>query len=163
MKKITVILLIGITALFFTACGGGGGGGNNPAPPPQIQVNLIGTWNYSTHTQNSVCDGLLAQGVKIVDSLNGDTSIMGNTHTQGTTFELDGNQNCYLAPIDDVTTRTNGISSVQTSDEYLAFLEQVVAGDNTIQSIRVDSFNDMNIIKVYTYKNGIIITEQMTR
>ena len=37
MKRITTILAIGTTALFFTACGGGGGssdtGGNTPAPP----------------------------------------------------------------------------------------------------------------------------------
>ncbi len=161
MKKVISILLIGITTLFFTACGGGGGSDTPPAP--QIQVNLIGTWDYATFTQNNICDGLLAQGVKIVDSLNGDTTTMGNTHTQGTTFEVDGNQQCYLAPIDEVTTRTNGLPSVMTSSEYLAMLQQVVAGDNTIQSIRVDSFNDMKIVKVYTFVNGVIITEQMTR
>ncbi len=162
MKKNIVVLAISISILFFTACGGGGGGGGTPAPP-QVQVNLIGTWSYQTYTQNNVCDGLLAQGVKIVDSLDGDMSTMGNTRTQGTTFKLDANQNCYLAPIDEVTTRTYGVASVMTSDEYLALLQQVTAGDNTIQSIRVDSFNDMNIIKVYTFTNGVIITEQMTR
>ncbi len=161
MKKIIVFLLIGITTLFFTACGGGGGDSTPPVPP--IQVNLIGTWNYGTFTQNSVCDGLLAQGVKIVDSLNGDMTKMGSTHTQGTKFELDGNMNCYLAPIDEVTNRTYGLPSVVTSSEYLTMLQQVVAGDNTIQSIRVDSFNDINIVKVYTFVNGVVITEQMTR
>ncbi len=161
MKKIAAILLIGVSTLFFTACGGGGG--SDTPQQPQIQVNLIGTWDYQTYTQNNVCDGLLAQGVKIVDSLNGDTSLMGNTHTQGTTFKLDSNQNCYLAPIDEVTDRTYGLPSVVTSSEYLAMLQQVIAGDNTIQSVRVDSFNDVNIIKVYTFTNGVIITEQMTR
>ena len=161
MKKLTTILLSGLATLFFTACGSSSG--DSTPPPEPITVNLIGTWDYNTHTQNSVCDGLLAQGIKIVESLNGDMSTMGNTLVQGTTFQLDSNQNCYLAPIDDVVTRTAGMPSEQTQSEYLSALQEVVAGDNTIQSIRVDSFNDINIIKVYEYTNGIVITEQMTR
>ncbi len=58
MKKITAILLIGITTLFFTACGGGGGGSTpvappvEPAPPPEpvdpmTERNSIGImYNY---------------------------------------------------------------------------------------------------------------------
>ncbi len=162
MKKITTILLAGLATLFFTACGSSGGGDSTPPPAP-VTVNLIGTWDYQTWTTNSNCDGLLAQGVKIVESLDGDMTIMGNTLTQGTTFELDSNQNCYVAPYEELTDRTYGLPSEITADEYLTLLRNVVAGDNTIQSIRVDSFNNMNIIKVYEFTNGVIITEQMTR
>ncbi len=162
MKQITTILLAGLATLFFTACGSSGGGDSTPPPAP-ITVNLIGTWDYQTWTTNSTCDGLLAQGVKIVESLDGDMSRMGNTLTQGTTFKLDSNQNCYVAPDEELTDRTYGLPSEMTADEYLNLLYSVVAGDNTIQSIRVDSFNNMNIIKVYEFTNGVIITEQMTR
>ena len=159
IKRLKVLLLAGFATLFFTACGSSG---SDDSTPP-ITVNLIGTWDYATWTTNSTCDGLLAQGVKIVDSLNGDISTIGNTLTQGTNFKLDSNQNCYIAPYEELTDRTYGLPSVMTADEYLALLRNVVAGDNTIKSIRVDSFNDINIIKVYEYTSGVIITEQMTR
>ena len=161
MKKIITILLAGLATLFFTACGSSSS--DTPPAPAPITVNLIGTWDYTTWTTNSTCDGLLAQGVKIVESLDGDMTRMGNTLTQGTTFKLDSNQNCYVAPDEELTDRTYGLPSEITADEYLAMLYNVVAGDNTIQSIRVDSFNNMNIIKVYEFTNGVIITEQMTR
>ncbi len=72
-----MILLSGLAILFFTACGvgDGGDGGNTPA---QVTVNVLGDWNYALFTQNSVCDGLLAQGLEIIDDLNGDTSKIGD-------------------------------------------------------------------------------------
>ena len=88
---------------------------------------------------------------------------MGKTRTEGSNFEVDSNQNCYIAPYEDLTNRTYGLPSVMTADEYLAQLENTAAGDNTIKSIRVDSFNDIKILKVMEYTNGVILTEQMTR
>ncbi len=161
MKQITTILLAGLATLFFTACGSSSS--DTPPAPAPITVNLIGTWDYATWTTNSNCDGLLAQGVKIVESLDGDMTTMGNTLTQGTTFELDSNQNCYVAPYEELTDRTYGLPSEITADEYLSMLRNASAGDNTIQSMRVDSFNDMKIVKVLEFTNGVIITEQMTR
>lgn len=162
MKKMMTFILSGLAILFFTACGGGGSGDSTP-PPPSIEVNLIGTWDYQTWTKNSPCDGLLAQGIKVVDSMNGDTSKMGDTLVQGTTFALDANQECYLTSIDEVSTNTYGLPSTITADEYLDSLYDVVAGDNTIKSISVDSFNDSKIQKAYEFTNGVIITEVMTR
>ncbi len=158
MKKLTTIFLTGLATLFFTACGGGSGD-NTPA----ITVNVIGTWNYQTFTQNSMCDGLLAQGIKVIDSADGDTSKIGNSLTQGTTFEMDAYQNCYIAPIYRTTSFGYGSPSTITSDEYLNLLYGAVAGDNTVESIRVDSFNNNKIQKEYKFTNGVIITEVMTR
>lgn len=164
MKRIITILLVSFTALFFTACGGGGGGDSTPPPAPVvIEVNLIGTWDYQTLTKNSPCDGLLAQGIKVVESMDGDTSKTGDTLVQGTTFALDANQECYLTSIDEVVTETYGLPSTVTAEEYLALLYDAAAGDNTITSISVDSFNDSKIQKSYEFTSGVIVTEVLTR
>ena len=162
MKNIMIVLLSGLAILFFTACGGGSSGDSTPPPAP-ITVNVIGTWDYQTWTTNSPCDGLLAQGIKVVDSMNGDTTKTGNTLVQGTTFALDANQDCYLDSIDEIVTSTYGLPSTMTADEYLDALYDAVAGDNTIKSISVDSFNDSKIQKEYEFTSGVIITEVMTR
>ena len=162
MKKITTILLAGLATLFFTACGGGGGGDSTPPPAP-ITVNLIGTWDYMIVTKNSVCDGKVAQGIEIIESLNGDTTKIGDIHIQGTDFALDNNQNCYVTAVDIITSRASGFQSTGTADDYLRIIEQMNAGDNTIKSIRIDSFNEYKIVTVYEYTNGVIITSQITR
>ena len=162
MKKIITILLAGLATLFFTACGSSGGGDSTPPPAP-ITVNLIGTWDYMVTSQGSVCDGMLAQGIEIIEPLNGDTTLIGNILLEGTDFALDGNLNCYITPIDIVTSRASGFPSTGTIDDYLRIVEQMNAGDNTIASIRVDSFNNYKIVTVTEYTNGVIATSVLTR
>jgi len=161
MKKIITLVFTGVATLFFTACGGVETEEESVATP--IEVNLIGTWDYSLFTTNSTCDGLLSQGIKIVESMNGDTSKMGNTLIQGTEFDLDANQQCYLTSIDKVSTNTYAQPSIMTSTEYKSGLINSIAGDNTIKSITVDSFNNSKIQKTISYTSSVIITEIMTR
>lgn len=161
MRHIKMIVF-GFTMLLFTACGGSGDDSSDNTSAP-LEINLIGTWDYQTFTKNSSCDGLLAQGVKIVESMNGDTIKMGDTLVSGTTFAFNENQQCYLNSIDKTTTRTYGQPSIMTVTEYFDGLNSVVSGDNTIKSITVDSFTNYKIQKTYTYTTGVTLTESMTR
>jgi len=162
MKKLTAILLTGIATLFFTACGGGSSGDSTPPSAP-ITVNLIGTWDYMVVTKNSVCDGKVAQGIEIIEPLNGDTTKIGDIIIDGENFALDSNQNCYVTSVYEVTSKASGYQSTGTADDYLRIIQDMNAGDNTIKSIRIDSFNEYKIVTVYEYTNGVIITSQITR
>ena len=159
MKKLKLLLLAGFATFFFTACGSSGGG-DSTSP---LIVNLIGTWNYDSWTQNSSCDGKLAQGIEVISPLDGDNSKIVEILIQGTTFALDGNQNCYLTSINEISNRAYGYPTSMTADEYLDFVRQANAEDNSIKDIRVDSFNEYKVVIVYEYTNGVIITEQLTR
>ena len=159
MKKLKLLLLAGFATFFFTACGSSGGADSTP----QIIVNLIGTWNYDSWTQNSGCDGKLAQGIEVISPLDGDNSKIVEILRQGTTFAFDSNQNCYLTSINEISNRSYGYPTAMLVDEYLEFVRQENAGDNSIKHIRVDSFNEYKVVIVYEYTNGVIITDQMTR
>ncbi len=159
----TTILLAGVAILFFTACGSSSSSGDSTPPPAPITVNLIGTWDYMVITENSVCDGKVAQGIEIIEPLDGDTTRIGNIIVDGEGFKLDSNQNCYVDSVYDISSRALGYPSTGTADDYLRIIEEMNAGDNTIKSIRVDSFNAYKIVSVVEYTNGVIITSQITR
>lgn len=158
MKKLTSMLLVGIATLFFTACGGGS---SSSTPPPS--VNVLGAWDYLIITENSVCDGLSAQGVEIIEPLDGDTSKIGNIIIDGEGYALTSNQTCYLTSVYDVSTRAYGVNSVLTGDEYLNIVTALTAGDNTIKQITVDSFTDYKIQDTVEYTNGVKIRTILTR
>ncbi|BAF71832.1 hypothetical protein [Sulfurovum sp. NBC37-1] len=153
MKKITAILLIGLSALFFTAC-------SNDNDTLPVQVNMIGTWHYHISTQNSPCDGLVAQGFQTTDSLNGDMQTMGDTHIVGTNLMTD---TCEIEPIDKISTLGNGFPSIMTKDEYLAYLEHFHGADSYIQSITIDLYSNAEIIMVFELADGTLMTTQLTR
>ena len=153
MKKITSILLIGLSVLFFTACSD-----DNDTSP--LQVNMIGTWDYHISTQNSPCDGLVAQGVQTTYSLDGDIQTMGNTHIVGTNLMLDS---CDIDPIDKVSTLGSGFPSIMTQDEYLAYLEHFHGSDSDIQSITIDFYSNAEIVMVFELADGTIMTTRLTR
>ena len=165
MKKFTTALLTGSALLLFTACGGSGGGssdgGNTPAPP--TTVNLIGTWNYSMATSGSICDGLVAQGIEIIEAYNGDNSVIGNIVIQGTKFDIDSRGNCYLAPIDTVDTTAVGQPSNMTYNEYLAFGGERLAGIGTIESFDVINYNHAIISSQVNIVNGVTLYSDLTR
>lgn len=173
MNKLTMILSAGVATLFFTACGGINANDDDterlsseglqiPGQITQlpIAVNAIGTWNYQIWTFNTPCDGLLAQGTKVVDSMNGDITKMGNTLTQGTTFASTSNLQCSLISIDEIGINTFGLPStmINMDASYGA-----AAGVNTLLFIDVDSFNTFQVEKEYYFTNGVVITELLTR
>jgi hypothetical protein len=152
MKKITTILLIGLSLLFFVACSD-----DDPLP---LEVNMIGTWDYHVSTQNSPCDGLVAQGVQTTDSLDGDMQTMGDTHIVGTNLMLGS---CDIDPIDKVSSLGSGFPSIMTQEEYLAYLEHFHGADSDIQSITIDLYSNAEIIMVFALADGSIMTTRLTR
>jgi len=153
MKKITSILLIGLSVLFFTACSDD----DNTAP---VKVNMIGTWNYYITTQNSPCDGLVAQGVQTTYSLDGDMQTMGDTHIVGTNLMLG---TCDLDPIDKVSSLGSGFPSVMTQEEYLAYLEHFHGADSDIPSITIDFYSNAEIVMTFELADGSSLTTRLTR
>ena len=157
MKRMTTMLAIGTTALFFTACGGGGSsssnGGNTPAPA--TTVNLVGTWNDTFSTSNSICDGLIASYVAVNEPYNGDPNILGASSINGTTFAIDSAGNCYLTPINRVITTYVGTPSNMTKKEYIEFQKQALAGIGTIDSFDIINFNTHIISAQINYTNGV--------
>ncbi len=164
MRKMTTMLAIGATALFFTACGGGGSsdtGGNTPAPP--TTVNLIGTWDYSIATQGSICDGLVAQGVEIIESNNGDNSQIGDITLQGTNFAIDSAGNCYLDSVSKVDSTAVGHKSNMTKSEFEQFGKDRLAGIGTIESFEVINYNTSIISTKVNLVNNISMTTDLQR
>lgn len=162
MKKLTIVLLAGLATFFFVACGSSSSGDSTPPPAP-ITVNVIGTWDYAIFTENSICDGLLAQGVEIIESLNGDTTKVGDIIIEGSGFGVDSNQNCFVKAISETTSRASGFTSTGTADDWLDIGYALNAGDNTIDHLSVDSFNEYKIQSSTHYTNGVIITTILTR
>ncbi len=156
MKNILSILLIGLGTLFFTACSDS----DETAPPVPVEVNMIGTWEYHISTQNSDCDGLAVEGLQTTESLDGDMTTMGNTHFRGTNLELDS---CDIVPIDKISTLGRGFPSVMTQDEYLAYLEHFHHTDSDIGPIRVDIYNNAEIVLVFELSDGAQMTTRLTR
>jgi len=153
MKKITTLLLIGLSVLFFTAC-------SDDDDTLPIEVNMIGTWDYHISTHNSLCDGLVAQGVQTTYSLDGDMQTMGDTHIVGTNLMLG---TCDLDPIDKVSSLGSGFPSVMTQEEYLAYLEHFHGVGSDIQSITIDFYNNAEIIMVFELADGSSMTTRLTR
>jgi len=158
MKNIFKTLLIVVFALFSTGCGGGGGSSNSGPV-----VNLIGTWEYIITTENSICDGLAAQGIEIIESLNGDYTKIGNITIDGTGFGIDSHQNCYIKPVYKVSSQLQGTVSEMNVNEFKRFVKNANAGDNTISSISIDSFTNNKIVETITYTNGVIAREILIR
>ena len=153
MKNLLSVLLIGLSTLFFTACSDN----DNTTPPT---VNMIGTWDYHISTQNSPCDGLVAQGVQTTDSLDGNIQTMGDTHIEGTNLIL---ESCEIEPIDKISTLGSGFPSVMTQDEYLTYLEHFHGSDSDIQSITTDHYSNAEIVLVFEMADGTIMTTRLIR
>lgn len=163
MRKITPILLIGISTLFFTACGGGSdnSGGNTPAPP--TSVNLVGTWDDTFATSGSTCDGLIANYIAVNEPYNGDPNVLGVSTIDGTIFDIDSGGNCYLAPIHKVDASAAGTPSNMTEDQYIEFQRQRMAGIGTIDSFHIINYNT-NIISIQVnYTNGMVLYADAVR
>jgi len=158
MKYIFKTLIVAVFAIFSTGCGGGGSSSNSGPV-----VNLIGTWDYLIITENSICDGLAAQGVEIVENLNGDQTKIGNIILDGTGFGVDAYQNCYIKPVYKVISQFQGTNSEMDVNEFKRMIDAENAGDNTIASISIDSFTNNKIVETYTFKNGVIIRETLAR
>jgi len=154
MKKTIQLLLIGLTTLFFTACGGGSNSTN-----PSVKVNLIGIWDTQIAMQNSICDGLLAGGIEIIEGLDGSNTTIGNIILDGTNFALDSHQNCYLASVHKIDTSARGTGSIMTEDEFLNWIKYRLSGISTIRSIEIINFNN-NIISVKYEGTDNVITYQ---
>lgn len=81
------------------------------------KANILGTWDYTF--ESTKCEGLVAEGIEIIESNNGNTAEVGNITIQGTTLALDYSGNCYLSDIDYTTTSFVGSSSTVEESEYM--------------------------------------------
>ena len=137
------------------------GGGDDAAPA--VEVNLLGTWDYQFTFQNSICDDLFPKGTATVESLNGDTTKMGNILMLGETIDVDSFGNCSIIPLNELVTDWSGRPAVQTAAQFTAFTVADNLGDNTIQSYVLDSFTDRHIAETTTFTNGVVEKFSMTR
>ncbi len=154
LKKALIISFV----LFVTGCGG-----DSDTTADTLEVNLLGTWDYGLITQNAVCDGLIAKGTLTVQSLNGDLTKIGDVLSQGEGFDISSFGSCVFKVVDNISTDNRGEPAVQTANQYLALINEANLGDNTIKSVRIDSFTDHKIIEVKEYTNGVIYTLIYTR
>ena len=128
-----------------------------------VRVNLAGAWDYQIVTQNSICDGLIANGTMTVQTLPSDASKIGNILLSGDGYDNDNFGNCFIVQVTETETGWSGRPIEQTADEYLAFVQADNVGDNTIASVRLDAFNDSKISEVETLTNSVVITSTITR
>ena len=144
--------------------GGGGGnnnGGNTPAPP--TTVNLIGTWNVTLATSGSICDGLVATAVEVIEPLNGDPNTIGTISIDGNSFGVGSDGLCQLVPLNTVDTSAVGLPSNMTKNEFIEFGRQQLAGIGTIESFDVINYNQRIISIQINLVNGIVMYEDLTR
>jgi hypothetical protein len=160
MKKYMIIIL-----LFLYGCSSEdstpSGTVNNTGA--SVSVNHLGEWDYRIFTQNSICDGVIAQGTYFVESLPADSSKIGNIRLTGTGYDNDQFGNCFTVDIDEVETGWRGRPATMTADEYLGYVREDNVGDNTVQSVRLDAYTDRKVVEVITYTNTVVITTTATR
>ena len=159
MYKSIILLLI---SFGFVACGGGGGG-EDTSPAATLEVNLLGDWDYTAKTENSICDGLVAKGVVTINSLNGDVTKIGSMVMRGEGFDVDRYNNCIFVTVDEVDTDFQGRPAVQTANQFLAYINEDNKGDNTIKEEKLESFTKDKIISTTYYTNGVITRVTLTR
>tara|TARA_R100000935_G_C2794976_1_gene147747 strand:+ start:91 stop:516 length:426 start_codon:yes stop_codon:yes gene_type:complete len=88
MKKIIVLLLIGLTSFSFTSCSS-----DNDSEPPVESISLYGTWDLDYYIQN----GDLIENVTCSNQI---TYVFSNARTYTkTTFAGEGSVNCSVAVI----------------------------------------------------------------
>ena len=75
-------------------------------------------------------------------------------------MELDS---CDIIPINKVSTLGSGFPSIMTQDVYLAYLQHFHNSDSDIKSIRVDIYNNIEIVLVFELEDGTLMTTQLTR
>lgn len=169
MNKLTIYFMVGFTTLFFTACGGGGSSDTNTTITASCPttVNIIGTWEYEVTTQNSTCDGLIAEGFEIIQPLDGDTSKVGDIIIAGTKFEeivdISGSSSCSLISFNLTDTSAYGLPSTITCDEYITYLYGREDGNDELISIEVNTFTDSTIEIEYEYINRETFIQVMNR
>lgn len=164
LQNIVKLLSVGVIAFVMAGCGDSGGGtsgGNTPAPP--TTVNLVGTWNVSQSTVGGICDGLVAGGIEIIESHNGNPDVMGIITLEGTKFDVDNFGNCYLAPMDIVDTTAVGTPSNMTEDQFIEWSRQRLAGIGTIDSFIVINYNQFIISVQVNLTNGVVIYQDLAR
>lgn len=169
MNRLIIYFLVGFTTLFFTACGGGGSSDTNTTITASCPttVNIIGTWEYEVTTQNSSCDGLIAEGFEIIQPLDGDTSKVGDIIIAGTKFEeivdISGSSSCSLISFNLTDTSVYGLPSTITCDEYVTYLYSREDGNDELMSIEVNTFTDSTIEIEYEYINRETFIQVMNR
>ena len=164
MKNLVKVLTITLSALFFTACGGGGsdsGGGNTPAPP--TTVNLVGVWKVTIATSGSVCDGLIAEAIEVIEPYNGDPNVIGTITIDGTNFGVSSGGVCQLVPMNVTDTTAAGTPSNMTKNEFENWGSQRLAGIGNIESFPVVNYNNFVISVQVNLVNGIVMYQDLTR
>ena len=127
------------------------------------EVNLLGVWDFQMTSQNFVCDGFEARGIWTFNSLNGDTSIIGDVQIQGEGFSDDGFGNCVYITVDETITTSSGNPSTVTRAELQKELNTESENDNSVVTETITSFSDTRIVFVLEATNGIILTTVITR
>ena len=142
------------------ACGGGGSSTETNKPESAKQVNLIGNWDYAIATKGSICDGLVAKGIEIIESNNGNLDQIGDIVLQGTNFAIDSAGNCYLDSVNKVDSSASGHKSKMTKSEFEKFEKERLSGIGTIKSFEVVNYNYAIIsVKVNLSNGSSMITD----
>lgn len=126
----------------------------------ETRVNLIGTWFYTATVQNNLCNGIEAQGIMIVESLNGDLSRIGDILIQGESLDSDESGNCALGIIDERLSTDQGEPSSQTLTEYE---DDTESHSDLIVSDTTTVFTENKIVQVTEFSTGAILTMTFTR
>jgi hypothetical protein len=160
MKRIRSKAFILLTTMIIAACGSDGSDDSAVNSNP---INLAGTWDYLISTQNSICDGVYAQGKMTINTTPGDSTMMGTIVITGDEYELSTYGNCYVVTSTYTETDWVGRPIAMTAAEYLNFVQQDNYGDSTIASTQVTAFTNDRIVEVVTYTNSVIITSTISR
>ncbi len=163
MKKIVTVVLIGVATLFFTACGGGGSDSSGNTPAPATTINLVGTWKVTMATGGSVCDGLIAESIEVIESLNGDPNVIGTITIDGINFGVSSGGMCQLVPMNTVDTTAAGTPSNMSKAEFENWGSQRLAGIGSIESFVVTNYNNFIISIQVNFTNGVVMYEDLTR
>jgi len=160
MGKLTNKAFIILAIMILAACGSDG---SDDSAVDSNPINLAGTWDYLISTQNSICDGVYAQGEMTINTTVDDSTMMGTVVITGDEYELGTYGNCYVVTSTYTDTDWVGRPISMTAAEYLNFVQQDNYGDSTIASTQVTAFTNNRIVEVITYTNGVIITSTITR
>ncbi len=184
MKKIAAILLIGVSTLFFTACGGGSDSGGYTPPPTPVTYNIralekstiemvlegtnFGTpfegTSFSRYIGDITLDGVILNIRENIMTLGGQSAPSYSGFYQGSLHGIEGTaRNCHIP---EGTVLTPSPESVSIG--YVSDMTTLLCDDGAVVELqkRLESAEGNNAYVVGTgriYTNGtVVVTEDRT-
>ncbi len=166
MKKNLFLMMFIVLSFYFTGCGSSGNSGNTNPPATEVRVDLIGTWQVTSRMTGNACEGLTAEMIETIESLDGDTNMLGTLTYDGENFTFDEDENGPTCELKHVSgTIELNRPNFMTEEEFKASEWDDLSSEEqeTIARFDVINYTDEVISIEIEYLNGSVFYQTFNR